>query len=102
MVCGQRHPPLATLQCLEHASQAMSHDDLTHSNWASELLIIVTLHRILERLMQAIIVQRYTDSVRTQRFALTLRATVWTFECDNCHHVIPIEQDQPWKRPLDW
>ncbi|MBT1582525.1 transcriptional repressor, partial [Klebsiella pneumoniae] len=26
--------------------------------------------------MQASIVQRYTDSARTQRFALTLRATV--------------------------
>ncbi|MDT1871594.1 transcriptional repressor, partial [Acinetobacter baumannii] len=53
----------------------------------------VTLYRILERLMQASIVQRYTDSARTQRFALTLRATVGLFECDNCHHVIPIEQD---------
>ena len=53
----------------------------------------VTLYRILERLMQVSIVQRYTDSARTQRFALTLRATVGLFECDNCHHVIPIEQD---------
>ena len=53
----------------------------------------VTLYRILERLMQASIVQRYTDSARTQRFALTQRAAVGLFECDNCHHVIPIEQD---------
>nr|QTX14872.1 hypothetical protein [Klebsiella pneumoniae] len=43
--------------------------------------------------MQASIVQRYTDSARTQRFALTLRATVGLFECDNCHHVIPIERE---------
>ena len=43
--------------------------------------------------MQVGIVQRYTDSARTQRFALTQRAAVGLFECDNCHHVIPIEQD---------
>ncbi len=60
----------------------------------------VTLYRILERLMQASIVQRYTDSARTQRFALTLRATVGLFECDNCHHVIPIEREPTPKRPL--
>ncbi|HDY9362081.1 TPA: transcriptional repressor [Klebsiella pneumoniae] len=83
---------LATLQCLEHASQAMSHDDLTQQ-LGEQAPDRVTLYRILERLMQVSIVQRYTDSARTQRFALTQRAAVGLFECDNCHHVIPIEQD---------
>ncbi len=35
----------------------------------------------------------YSTKPRTQRFALTLRATVGLFECDNCHHVIPIERE---------
>ncbi|VDR26210.1 Uncharacterised protein [Raoultella terrigena] len=51
--------------------------------------------------MQAGIVQRYTDSARIQRFSLTQRAAVGLFECDNCHHVIPIEQDAELKAALD-
>ena len=61
----------------------------------------VTLYRILERLMQASIVQRYTDSARTQRFALTQRAAVGLLECDNGDHVIPIEQDPDLEAALE-
>ncbi|MBJ3814712.1 transcriptional repressor [Shimwellia pseudoproteus] len=82
---------LATLQCLEQRGQAMSHDDLTQT-FGDQAPDRVTLYRILERLVQAGIVQRYTDSTRTQRFALIERV-VGLFECDNCHHVMPIEHD---------
>lgn len=49
---GLRATPstLATLQCLEHASQAMSHDDLTQQ-LGGQAPDRVTLYRILERLM---------------------------------------------------
>lgn len=91
---GLRATPstVATLQCLEHARQAMSHDDLVQQ-MGERAPDRVTLYRILDRLMQVNMVQRYTDSARIQRFALTLRAAVGLFECDNCHHVIPIEKD---------
>lgn len=91
---GLRATPstLSTLQCLEHMSQAISHDDLVHQ--LGEMSPDrVTLYRILERLVQVGLVQRYTDSSRVQRFALTQRASVGLFECDSCHQVIPIEQD---------
>ncbi len=62
----------------------------------------VTLYRILERLMQASIVQRYTDSARTQRFALTLRATVGLLNAITAIMLFLLSGSQPWKRPLDW
>lgn len=83
---------LATLQCLEHSSQAISHDDLTQQ-LGEQSPDRVTLYRILERLIQVGLVQRYTDSSRIQRFALSQRDSVGLFECDNCHHVLPIQQD---------
>lgn len=91
---------IATLQCLETSTQALSHDDLTRQlgKMAPDR---VTLYRILERLIQVGIVQRYTDSTRIQRFSLTQRAAVGLFECDHCHHVIPIEQDEELKAALD-
>lgn len=91
---------LATLECLEHASQAISHDDLTQQ-LGGKAPDRVTLYRILERLMQVGLVQRYTDSSRTQRFALTERAAIGLFECDSCHHVIPIQQDPALKAAIE-
>jgi Fur family ferric uptake transcriptional regulator len=83
---------IATLNCLESAEQALSHEDL-YQQLDEQTPDRVTLYRILERLMQAGLVQRYTDSARVQRFALSQRSSVGVFECDNCHNVIPIEQD---------
>ena len=91
---------IATLRCFETSTQALSHDDLTRQ-LGKTAPDRVTLYRILERLMQAGIVQRYTDSTRIQRFSLTQRAAIGLFECDNCHHVIPIEQDAELKAALD-
>lgn len=83
---------IATLICLETAEQALSHEDLYHQ-LDQQTPDKVTLYRILERLMLAGLVQRYTDSARVQRFALSRRTSVGVFECDSCHHVIPIKQD---------
>lgn len=91
---------LATLRCFETSAQALSHDDLTRQ-LADAAPDKVTLYRILERLLQAGILQRYADSTRIQRFSLTQRAAVGLFECDNCHLVIPITQDDELKAALD-
>ncbi|STW49807.1 Uncharacterised protein [Klebsiella pneumoniae] len=100
---GLRATPstLATLQCLEHASQAMSHDDLTQQ-LGEQAPDRVTLYRILERLMQVSIVQRYTDSARTQRFALTQRAAVGLLNAITAIMLFLLSRIQPWKRPLNW
>lgn len=83
---------LATLHCLEHSSDAMSHEALS-LKLGDKSPDRVTLYRILERLVQAGIVQKYTDSSRTQHFSLKQDASMGSFECDRCHHIIPIEKD---------
>ncbi|MFG1173923.1 Fur family transcriptional regulator [Erwiniaceae bacterium CAU 1747] len=83
---------LATLACLEQSSDALSHEVL-RQRMGDHCPDRVTLYRILERLIQIGVVQRYTDSARTQHFSLKQSASMGSFECDRCHHVIPIEND---------
>lgn len=83
---------LATLACLEQSSDALSHEALLQK-LGTQSPDRVTLYRILERLTQIGVVQRYTDSGRTQHFSLKQLASMGSFECDQCHHVIPIEND---------
>ena len=83
---------LATLACLEQSGEALSHEALT-LKLGEQAPDRVTLYRILERLIQAGIVQRYTDSSRIQHFSLKQDVAMGSFECDRCHHVIPIEND---------
>ncbi|WP_217550704.1 Fur family transcriptional regulator [Pantoea sp. GbtcB22] len=83
---------VATLQCLESSSEALSHDEIT-LRLADTAPDRVTLYRILDRLDQTGLVKRYTDSHRLQRFAIKNEAPMGSFECDRCHHVIPIELD---------
>lgn len=83
---------VATLECLEMSSEALSHEELTH-RLAGSAPDRVTLYRILDRLVQYGLVKRYTDSHRTQCFALKKETPVGSFECDRCHHVIPLEVD---------
>ena len=99
---GLRSTPstLATLRCFEASAQALSHDDLTHQ-LGSAAPDRVTLYRILERLIQVGILQKYTDSTRTQRFCLARHAPVGSFECDNCRHVVPITQHDELTVALD-
>lgn len=83
---------LATLACLEQTSDALSHEVL-FERLGDNSPDRVTLYRILERLTQIGVVQRYTDSARTHHFSLKQTNSMGSFECDQCHHVIPIEDD---------
>lgn len=91
---GMRVTPaiLATLARLEQSEEALSHEALT-LKMGEQAPDRVTLYRILERLIQAGIVQRYTDSSRIQHFSLKQEMAMGSFECDICHYVIPIEND---------
>ncbi|MBK0093602.1 transcriptional repressor [Erwinia sp. S63] len=83
---------LATLACLEQSSDALSREEL-FLKLGDNSPDRVTLYRILERLMQIDVVQRFTDSARTHHFSLKQTSSMGSFECDQCRHVIPIEND---------
>lgn len=83
---------LATLDCLERSDEALSHEALT-LKLGEQAPDRVTLYRIMERLIQAGLVQKYTDSSRTQHFSLKQDVAMGSFECDRCHHVIPFAND---------
>ncbi len=86
------HAIITTLMCLDGAIEALSHDEMT-SRLAENAPDRVTLYRILERLLHAGIVQRFTDSARTQRYSLCASSPVGSFECDCCHLLIPLVMD---------
>ncbi|EPY9770973.1 TPA: transcriptional repressor [Klebsiella variicola] len=83
---------LATLECLERNDDALSHEALS-KKLGDQSPDRVTLYRILERLVQVGVVTKYTDSTRLQHFSLKHDVSMGSFECDKCHHVIPIEKD---------
>ncbi len=53
----------------------------------------VTLYRILERLCQAGLVRKASHSDRGWKFSLAKQDEAGTFECDQCHELTPLEQD---------
>lgn len=83
---------LATLHALEQSNDALSHETLS-LKMGENAPDRVTLYRILERLVQTGIIQKFTDSSRIQHFSLRNDISMGSFECDQCHHVIPIEKD---------
>ena len=86
------------LSTLQASGEPLSHDELEQRliavDSANSKPDRVTLYRILERLCQTGLLRKVSHSDRSWRFALTKLDEAGTFECDECHELTPLVQDE--------
>lgn len=85
------------LSTLQASAEPLSHEELEQRVMAADDAGSkpdrVTLYRILERLCQAGLVRKASHADRGWKFALAKQDEAGTFECDQCHELTPLEQD---------
>ena len=84
------------LSLMQEAAEALSHEELEQRVLEGDTASKpdrVTLYRILERLCQVGLVRKVSHSDRSWRFALAKQEEAGTFECDQCHELTALEQD---------
>ena len=86
------------LSTLQASAEPLSHEDLEQrlsavADGTSHKPDRVTLYRILERLCQTGLLRKVSHTDRSWRFALTKQDEAGTFECDQCHELTPLAQD---------
>lgn len=85
------------LSTLQASAEPLSHDELAQrlvaADGASNKPDRVTLYRILERLCQTGLLRKVSHTDRSWRFTLNKNDEAGTFECDQCHELTPLEQD---------
>ena len=86
------------LSTLQASAEPLSHEELEQrlvaADSASSKPDRVTLYRILERLCQTGLLRKVNHTDRSWRFALTKQDEAGTFECDQCHELTPLAQDE--------